>query len=87
MYPIYFLFSYCRFFVLPFVVWYSAAFESQEWLDQIEKVFTRGWGQQISIVFNSLLCLIFALNLVLFRRLLYHPHLRQIVRKQSEEHT
>eukprot|EP00804_Cyclotella_cryptica_P001160 CCRYP_016996-RB/>CCRYP_016996-RB protein AED:0.10 eAED:0.10 QI:878/1/1/1/0.5/0.33/3/676/653 len=78
-------FIYCRFFVLPFVVWYSAAFESQEWLDQIEKVFTRGWGQQIYFAFNSLLCLIFALNLVLFRRLLYHPHLRQIVRKQSEE--
>mmetsp|Transcript_7963 Transcript_7963/g.16267 ORF Transcript_7963/g.16267 Transcript_7963/m.16267 type:complete len:723 (+) Transcript_7963:274-2442(+) len=75
-------FVYCRFYVLPFVVWYSAAFESQEWLEQIEKVFTPGWGERIYTIFNGLLFLIFALNLILFRRLLFHPHLKQIVKQK-----
>ena len=29
-------------FVLPFILWRSALFESQEWLEQIEKVFSLG---------------------------------------------
>jgi len=75
-------FLYCRFFVLPFVIWYSAAFESNEWLEQIEKVFSPGWSERIYVVFNGLLCLIFILNLVLFRRLLFHPHLQKIKRER-----
>ncbi len=77
------MFLYCRFFVLPFVVWYSAAFESNEWLEQIEKVFSPGWSERLYVVFNGLLCLIFALNLVLFRRLLFHPHLQKIMRENN----
>jgi hypothetical protein len=77
------MFLYCRFFVLPFVVWYSAAFESNEWLEQIEKVFSPGWSERLYVVFNGLLCLIFALNLVLFRRLLFHPHLQKIMRESN----
>jgi len=76
-------FLYCRFFVLPFVIWYSAAFESSEWLEQIEKVFSPGWSERIYVVFNGLLCLIFTLNLVLFRRLLFHPHLQKIKRESN----
>jgi len=74
-------FLYCRFFVLPFVIWYSAAFESSEWLEQIEKVFSPGWSERIYVVFNGLLCFIFVLNLILFRRLLNHPHLQKIKRE------
>jgi len=76
-------FLYCRFFVLPFFIWYSAAFESSEWLEQIEKVFSPGWSERIYVVFNSLLCLIFVLNLVLFRRLLNHPHIQKIKREST----
>lgn len=78
------MFLYCRFFVLPFVIWYSAAFESFEWLEQIEKVFSPGWSERIYVVFNGLLFLIFTLNLVLFRRLLFHPHLQKIYRESHK---
>lgn len=79
-------FVYCRLIVLPFVLWRSALFESQEWLEQIEKVFSPGWGDRIYSMFNGSLCLIFALNLVLFRRLLFHPHLKQIVQQGKDGH-
>lgn len=79
-------FVYCRLIVLPLVLWRSALFESQEWLEQIEKVFSPGWGERLYTVFNGLLCLIFALNLVLFRRLLFHPHMKQIVKQKKDGH-
>ena len=71
-------FVYCRLFILPFVIWRSALFESHGWLEQIEKVFSPLWAERLYAMFNGSLCLIFVLNLVLFRRLLFHPHLRQI---------
>jgi len=76
-------FVYCRLIVLPFVLWRSALFESQEWLEQIAKVFSPGWAEKLYTMFNGSLCLIFALNLVLFRRLLFHPHLKQIVKQKG----
>jgi len=68
-------FLYARFFVLPFIVWYSAAFESQGWLKQIENVFVPGLARSLYIAFNGLLVVILLLNLVFFRRLLFHPHI------------
>ncbi len=64
-------FVYCRLIVLPFILWRSALFESHEWLEQIEKVFSPGWSDRLYVLFNGSLCLIFALNLILFRRLLF----------------
>ena len=78
------MFVYCRLIVLPFILWRSALFESQPWLEQVEKVFSPGWGEKIYALFNGSLCLIFALNLVLFRRLLFHPHLKQIMKQKKE---
>ena len=78
-------FVYCRLFILPFVIWRSALFESHGWLEQIEKVFSPLWAERLYAMFNGSLCLIFVLNLVLFRRLLFHPHLRQIgVRRRQQ---
>ena len=77
-------FVYCRLIVLPFILWRSALFESQEWLEQIEKVFSPGWAEKLYTMFNGSLCLIFALNLVLFRRLLFHPHLKQIMKLKKD---
>ena len=71
-------FVYCRLLVLPFVLWRSALFESQDWLEQIERVSYEGLGERVYFLFNASLCLLFTLNLVLFRRLIFHPHLRQI---------
>jgi len=79
-------FVYCRLIVLPFILWRSALFESQEWLEQIEKVFSPGWAEKLYTMFNGSLCLIFGLNLVLFRRLLFHPHLKQIMKLKKDGH-
>jgi len=78
-------FLYCRFFVFPFIVWYSAAFESQDWLEQIEKAFVPGSAFVLYVIFNLMISFIFGLNLVFFRRLLFHPHLQDIFRQAREE--
>lgn len=78
-------FLYCRFFVFPFIVWYSAAFESQDWLEQIEKVFMPGSAFVLYTLFNVMIAFIFGLNLVFFRRLLFHPHLQDIFRHAKED--
>ena len=78
-------FLYCRFFVFPFIVWYSAAFESQDWLEQIEKAFVPGSAFVLYAIFNLMIAFIFGLNLVFFRRLLFHPHLQDVFRQAREE--
>lgn len=78
-------FVYCRFVVLPFVVWHSAAFESQAWLDQIERAFVTGAAITVYVFFNGLLAFIFGLNVIHFRRLLFHPHLKQLFAQLDEE--
>lgn len=73
-------FMYCRLFVFPFIIWYSAAFESHEWLKQMEHAFVPGWGNVVFYFFNILLMIIMTLNLVLFQRLLFHPHVTQVLK-------
>lgn len=68
------IFVYCRFFIIPFVVQYSALFESELWLRQIEQaVFLPGCAMLLYLFFNGMLFLVFALNFVYLRRLLFHP--------------
>ena len=67
------VFIYCRFFIMPFIVQYSAAFESSMWLQQIEKAFQPGVGMVIYVFFNGMLLLAFGLNFEYLRRLLFHP--------------
>lgn len=73
-------FMYCRFFILPVIVWYSAAYESHEWLQQMEHAFVPGWSNFVYYFFNGLLMIIVSLNFILFRRLLFHPHVIQVLR-------
>jgi len=65
------IFMYCRLFILPFVIWYSAVFESRKWLEQMEHLFFRGWGDTIFYTFNGLLFTLIILQLFLFQRLLF----------------
>lgn len=76
-------FLYCRFFVLPLVIWYSAAFESQDWLEQIERMFVPGSAMAFFVVFNGMFAFIFGLNLIFFRRLLFHPVLKDIYKEAA----
>jgi len=73
------VFMYCRLFVVPFIVLYSAAFESKDWIRQIERAMAPGCGSLIYYFFNALLVVVVGLNLVFLRRLLFHPHVRQIL--------
>jgi len=83
--PLLHICRYCRFVVLPFVVWHSAAFESQAWLDQIERAFVARIAITVYVVFNGLLAFIFGLNVIHFRRLLFHPQLKAIFAQLSAE--
>jgi TLC domain len=72
------LFVYCRFYVWPFVVWRSAMFESKEWLQQMESTLFPGIYRAMLYVFTGLVIILLGLNLVLFRRLVHHPHLQRV---------
>jgi hypothetical protein len=72
------VFVYCRFFIIPFVVQYSAAFESSVWLRQIDHAFLPGCGMLIYLFFNGTLILALGLNFVYLRRLIFHPHVQYI---------
>jgi len=71
-------FVYCRFFVLPFVVQFSAAFESHQYLQQLERALVPGCGLIIFYFFNGLLVVTFLLNCVYLRRLCFHPYIHQL---------
>jgi len=73
------IFVYCRLFVVPFIVLYSSLFESRDWIRQIERAMAPGCGALLYYFFNGLLIVVVGLNLVFLRRLLFHPHVRQIL--------
>jgi hypothetical protein len=80
------MFLYTRFFVWPFLVWYSAVIESKQWLQQLESTLVPNSANYMRWVFHALLFYVIALNLVYFRRLLFHPHLKRILEeKKSNE--
>lgn len=72
------VFIYCRFFIMPCIVQYSAAFESAMWLQQIEKAFQPGVGMAIYVFFNGMLLLAFGFNFEYLRRLLFHPFVMKL---------
>ena len=76
------VFVYCRFFVMPFVVQYSAVFESSMWLQQIEHALKPGVGMAIYVFFNGMLLSAFGLNFIYLRRLLFHPFILRINKAQ-----
>jgi hypothetical protein len=78
------LFVYCRFYVWPFVVWRSAMFESKEWLQQMESTLFPGIYRAMMYVFTCLTVILLGLNLVLFRRLVNHPHLQRVYRNHHD---
>ena len=72
------VFVYCRFFIMPFVVQYSALFESTVWLKQIDHAFVPGCGVLIYFFFNGTLILALVLNFVYLKRLIFHPYISNI---------
>ena len=77
-------YRYTRFYVFPFVVWYSAIFESRDWLRQMERTLVPGSANVMKMVCHSFLLVNLMFNLVLFRRLLFHPHLHSVLCKREE---
>lgn len=76
-----FNYRYTRFYVFPFVVWYSSIYESKDWLLQMERTLFPGSAQAMKLIFHGFLIVNVALNLVAFRRLLFHPHLHSVTSK------
>lgn len=72
------VFVYCRFFILPFIVQYSAAFESSVWLKQVEHALAPGSAVVIYGFFNGMLLVAFGFNFIYLQRLLFHPYLKHL---------
>lgn len=79
------MFLYTRFFVWPFLVWYSAVVESKQWLQQLESTLVPNSANYMRWVFHALLLYVISLNLVYFRRLLFHPHLKRILQEKRNK--
>jgi hypothetical protein len=72
------VFVYCRFYIWPFVVWRSAMFESTNWLKHMESTMFPGIYQAMLWVFTALAVILLGLNIILFQRLVHHPHLQRV---------
>jgi hypothetical protein len=75
-------FCYSRFYVFPFVLGYSAIFESQDWLRQLENMSVPGLAKVMQFIFIVWLCLLMVMNIIYIKRLLYHPHVLRALNKQ-----
>lgn len=62
-------------------MYYSAIFESKDWLLQMERTLFPGAAQGMKMIFHAYLLVSVLLNLVAFRRLLFHPHLHSVTSK------
>jgi hypothetical protein len=76
-------FCYCRFYVFPFVIYYSALEESQDWLRQLENMLVPGSAKYIHGMFVVSFCLLLVMNFVYVRRLMYHPHVSDILNRSK----
>lgn len=72
-----------RFGIWP-AIWYSATFESSQWLTQLEKTLWLGSAALLRNVFHLLMVILHALSVIYFRRLLNHSHLKRILRQSDD---
>ena len=80
------IFFYCRLFVMPFVVWYSIAFESKTWLIQLERGFnSNGLSIALYMFANFVMFITTTLQLVYARRLLYHPYIQKLTNHTTKQ--
>lgn len=71
-----------RFLVWP-AIWYSATFESQVWLKQLEKTLWPGSAALFRNVLHGLMAILLASTVMYFRRLLNHPHIQKSLHRHN----
>lgn len=71
------VFVVCRFGIWP-ALWYSATFESQSWLRQLEQTLVPGAALVMRAFMHIWFVLTMGVTVVYVRRLLLHPHVRRI---------
>ena len=71
-----------RFGVWP-LLWYSAVFESKEWLRQLENTSIQGTARVMRGIFHVWMAAAMALTVVYFRRLFTHEHLKRFLSKDE----
>ena len=76
-------FCYCRFYIFPFVIGYSALEESQDWLQQLENMLVPGTAMYFHGVFVVSFCLLMVMNVVYAWRLLNHSHIRDTLNQSK----
>lgn len=64
-------FVIARFMIWP-ALWYSAAYESQSWLQQLEMTLWPGSALLLRVIMHSLMLILHGISLLYLRRLLYH---------------
>lgn len=73
------IFLYCRLFIMPFVVWYSIAFESKTWLIQLKHGFhSNGLSIALYTFANFVMFITTTLQLVYAHRLIHHPYIQKL---------
>jgi hypothetical protein len=72
-------FCYSRFYIFPFVIFYSALEESHDWLRQLENMLLPGTARYIHGIFVVSFLFLMAINVVYARRLFYHAHVKETV--------
>uniref|UniRef100_A0A7S1VDC8 TLC domain-containing protein n=1 Tax=Grammatophora oceanica TaxID=210454 RepID=A0A7S1VDC8_9STRA len=78
-------FVYCRFYVWPAIVWYSMARESKDWLAQVSHTIGDSVALALLMCFHLLTLALLILNMVMFKRLLFHPHLQRLSKEEKGE--
>jgi hypothetical protein len=76
-------FVYARFLVWP-LLWYSAAFESTNWLKQLENTLVPGSARILMYLIHALMFTLMIMTLIYFGRLTTHPHLSRIIRRKKK---
>ena len=77
-------FCYTRFVVWP-ALWWSATTEGNIWLQQFELTTVPGAALLLQSLWNISMIFFMAFNVVYFRRLLNHPHLRRILQQNPDK--
>jgi TLC domain len=71
-------FVLARFVIWP-AIWYSATFESSDWLRQLEKTLWPGSAALIRYAIHGLMAALQVLSVIYFHRLFHHDHLRRVL--------
>ena len=76
-------FVIARFVIWP-ALWYSAAFESAEWLTQLEQTLWPGSANTFRILFHVWMTMLLCFSVFYFRRLIVHQRVQMMRSRRGQ---